>query len=183
MEIKKKLNWLTKSELSQDIIDRNQRLLYRKTQFRDQLVHHKNPEVTNNNCEYCQKVLKICIKETALHCLFECPKIREIFDHIITDLGLKNYISHPIIPKQVLIWDDGKDQHSPTNLINAVWVILLNEILIKRDTLEQPVFDNISKKIKGEIIASIGAYPHKRISHEVGRLGLMEFMASQQINS
>ena len=32
-DVSKKLSWLTKCELSQDIIDRNQRLIYRKTQF------------------------------------------------------------------------------------------------------------------------------------------------------
>ena len=49
--------------------------------------------------------------------------------------------------------------------------------------LEQPNFDNVSNSVKGELIASIRAYPNKKISHEVGKLGLMEFMASQQINS
>ena len=102
---------------------------------------------------------------------------------MIDSLGLKNHIGTPITPKQVIIWDEGKDQQSPINLTNAIWVILVNEILSRRDTLEQLNFENVSKKVKGEILASIGAYPHKKISHEVGRLGLMEFMASQQINS
>ena len=49
--------------------------------------------------------------------------------------------------------------------------------------LEKPNFDNVSNKVRGELIASTGAYPYKRISTEAGKLGLMEFMASQQINS
>ena len=54
-DVNKKLEWLSKSELSQDIVDRNQRLLYRKTQFRDQLVHHNNPDIKDNFCEHCLK--------------------------------------------------------------------------------------------------------------------------------
>ena len=46
-DVNKSLQWLSKAELSQDDIDRKQRLLYRKTQFRDQLSHH-DPLVTEN---------------------------------------------------------------------------------------------------------------------------------------
>ena len=69
------------------------------------------------------------------------------------------------------------------NLTNAIWTIIVNEILTNRVNLEQPNFDNVSNTVRGELIASIRAYPHKNISHEVGKLGLMDFMASQQINS
>ena len=102
---------------------------------------------------------------------------------MINSLKLNNQIGTPITPKQVIIWDEGKSQQSPINLTNAIWVIIVKEILSKRETLEQLNFENVSKKVKGEILASIGAYPHKKISNEVGRLGLMEFMASKQINS
>ena len=51
-----------------------------------------------------------------------------------------------------------------------------------KQTLEEFNIDE-SNTVRGEIIASIRAYPYKKISHEVGKLGLMEFMASQQINS
>ena len=102
---------------------------------------------------------------------------------MINSLNLNNLIGTPITPKQVIIWDDGKNQESPINLTNAIWVIIINEILSNRETLEQPSFDNVSIKVRGEIIASIVAYPYKKISTEIGKLGLMEFMASQQINS
>ena len=51
------------------MVDRNQRLIYRKTQFRDQLVHHNNPDVKDNFCEYRLKTNKDKIKETAPHML------------------------------------------------------------------------------------------------------------------
>ena len=102
---------------------------------------------------------------------------------MINSLNLNNLIGTPITPKQVIIWDEGKSQQSPINLANAIWAIIINEIMTNRETLEQPNFDNVSNKVRGEIIASIGAYPYKKISTEIGKLGLMEFMASQQINS
>ena len=40
-----------------------------------------------------------------------------------------------------------------------------------------------AKSVKGEIISSIRAYPNKSISREVGRLSLLQFMASKSFNS
>ena len=102
---------------------------------------------------------------------------------MVNSLNLNNLIGLPITPKQVIIWDEGKSQQSPLSLTNAIWTIIINEILINRVNLEQPNFDNVSNIVKGELIASTRAYPHKKISHEVGKLGLVEFMAPQQINS
>ena len=52
-EVNQKLNWLSNSELSQDIIDRAQRFIYRKTQFNDQLCKYAKSGVTSNICSYC----------------------------------------------------------------------------------------------------------------------------------
>ena len=62
------LHWLSRAELSEDDIDKKQRLLYRKTQFRDQLSHH-DPSVTDNFCQICKKHRQINKKETAKHAL------------------------------------------------------------------------------------------------------------------
>ena len=155
----------------------------RKTQFRDQLVHHGCQNVTDNFCQYCKKVLQINIKETALHCLWECSKSKGIYEKIISELELENIIAFPLTPKQVIIWDDGKNENSPLNLVNAIWTITINEILRARPINEILKHEVIAKKIKGEIVSSVRAYPNKKISSEIGRLGLMEFMASQKINS
>ena len=53
-DINKSLRWLSKSELGQKEIDKKQRLLYRKTQFRNQLSHH-DPTIVDNNCKICKK--------------------------------------------------------------------------------------------------------------------------------
>ena len=52
-EVNQKLNWLSNSELSQDIIDRAQRFIYRKTQFNDQLCKYTKSGVTSNICSFC----------------------------------------------------------------------------------------------------------------------------------
>ena len=77
IEVNKKLHWLRNSELSQDIVDRQQHLLYRKTQFRDQLSKYPQSGITTNKWEYCLIYAKISIKETPSHCLFFVLKFRE----------------------------------------------------------------------------------------------------------
>ena len=76
IEVNKKLHWLRNLELSQDIVDRHQRLLYRKTQFCDQLSKYPQSGITSNNCEYCLTYAKTNIKEVPAHCLFFCPKVQ-----------------------------------------------------------------------------------------------------------
>ena len=44
-------------------------------------------------------------------------------------------------------------------------------------------FIKVAKVVKGEIITSIKAYPNKPISRVIGRLGLIDFMASNSFNS
>ena len=39
--------------------------------------------------------------------------------------------------------------------------------------------NNIDRKIKGEIITIIKAYPRKQVSQEIGKLNLSQFSASQ----
>ena len=59
--------------------------------------------------------------------------------------------------------------------------IIVNEILINRTSLEKIDFERVTKIVKGEIIASIKAYSNKVLSREIGKLGLMEFLASQPV--
>ena len=178
VEVNKKLNWLRNSELSQDIVDRHQRLLYRKTQFNDQLSKYPQSGITSNNCEYCQIHGKNSIKEVPAHCLFFCPKIQGIYDHVITSLNLEHLIPLPATPKRTLIWDENTKAQ---NLSNAIWTIIVNEILKNRSSLEKIDFDRITKIVKGEVVASCIAYSNKNLSREIGRLGLLEFLASQPV--
>ena len=151
IEVNKKLHWLQNSELSQDIVDRHQRLLYRKTQFRDQLSKYPQSGITSNKCEYCLTYAKTSIKEIAAHCLFFCPKIQGIFDHIVLSLKLEHLIPLPTTPKHTLIWDEN---NKAQNLANAIWTITMNEILENRTSLEKIDFDRVTKIVKGEIVAN-----------------------------
>ena len=178
LEVNKKLNWLKNSELSQDIVDRHQRLLYRKTQFNDQLSKYPQSGVTSNNCEYCLLHEKKNIKEVASHCLFYCPKIQGIYDHVVTSLNLQHLIPLPTTPKRTLIWDEN---NAAKNLSNAIFTIVANEILRNRSSMDKLDFDKIKLTVKSEIIASINAYSNKNLSREIGRLGLVDFLASKPV--
>ena len=81
-------------------------------------------------------------------------------------------------PKHTLIWDENTKAQ---NLSNAIWTIIVNEILKNRSSLEKIDFDRVTKIVKGEVVASCNAYSNKNLSSEIGRLGLIEFMASQPV--
>ena len=128
--------------------------------------------------EYCLIYEKKYIKEVPAHCLFFCPKVQGIFDHFITSLKLEHLIPLPVTPKRTLIWDEN---NKAQNLANAIWTITVNEILKNRTSLEKIDFDRVTKIVKGEVVASCNAYSNKNLSREIGRLGLIEFMASQLV--
>ena len=81
-------------------------------------------------------------------------------------------------PKRTLIWDENTKAQ---NLSNAIWTIIVNEVLKNRSSLEKIDFDRIVKIVKGEVVASCNAYSNKNLSREIGRLGLLEFLASQPV--
>ena len=124
--INKNLHWLSKAELSQDEIEKKQRLLYRKTQFRDQLSHH-DPTINDNFCQYCLNTEIIRIKETAKHALWDCSSLNNLYKNLAIELEIEDLITYPISAKKVIIWDAGKDQNSPVNLLNVIWTITVNE--------------------------------------------------------
>ena len=81
-------------------------------------------------------------------------------------------------PKRTLIWDEN---NKAQNLANAIWTVTVNEILENCTSLEKIDFDRVTKIVKGEIVASCMAYSNKNLSREIGRLGLIDFMASQPV--
>ena len=178
VEVNKKLKWLSYSELSQDIVDRAQRFIYRKTKFNDQLSKYAKSGVTSNICSYCFLTEKKQIKETPLHCVYSCIKVQGIYDYVIRSLHLEDIIPLPTTPKRTLIWDE--DCKAP-HLANAIWTIITNEILTYRNITEKLDFDKVKNVVKGEIIASITAYSNKNLSREIGKLGLLEFFASYPV--
>ena len=77
-----------------------------------------------------------------------------------------------------LIWDEN---NTAQNLANAIWTIIVNEILVNRTSLDKMDFERVRKIVKGEIISSIKAYSNKILYREIGKLGLIEFLASQPV--
>ena len=175
MDVNNKLKWLANCELPQDIVDRVQRFIYRKTQFNDQLCHYERSGVTSNNCSFCFKTEQLQKKETPLHCVYLCKKIQGIYDYIIRSLCLEDTVTLPTTPKRTLIWDS---ESRATHLANAVWTIVLNEILTHRVVIEKLDFERVKNVVKSEIVSSITAYSNKNLSREIGKLGLHEFLAS-----
>ena len=50
-----------------------------------------------------------------------------IFDNTVDALNLGHLFTHPITPKGALIWDEN---NTAQNLANAIWTIIVNEILV-----------------------------------------------------
>ena len=105
-------------------------------------------------------------------------KVQGIYDHVVRSLQLDNIIPLPTTPKRSLIWD--ADCKAP-NLANAIWTLILNEILTHRNLTEKLDYEKVKNVVKGEIIASITAYSNKNLSREIGKLGLMDFLASYPV--
>ena len=110
-----------------------------------------------------------------MHCVYSCIKVQGIYDYVIRSLHLEDTIPLPVTPKRTLIWDT--ESNGP-QLANAIWMIILNEILTNRSINEKLDFDRVKNIVRGEIIANITAYSNKNLSREIGKLGLREFLAS-----
>ena len=110
-----------------------------------------------------------------MHCVYLCTKIQGIYDYIIKSLCLEDIITLPTTPKRTLIWDS---ESKATHLANAIWTIILNEILTHRVVIEKLDFERVKNVVKSEIVSSIAAYSNKNLSREIGKLGLQEFLAS-----
>ena len=84
----------------------------------------------------------------------------------------------PTTPKRTLIWDEN---NNAKNISNAIFTIIVNEVLKNRSSLDKMDFDRTTRIVKGEVVASINAYSNKNLSREIGRLGLLDFLASQPV--
>ena len=113
-----------------------------------------------------------------MHCVYSCIKVQGIYDYVIRSLHLEDIIPLPATPKRTLKWDT---ESKAPQLANAIWTIILNEILTNRCINEKLDFEKVKNVVKGEIIASITAYSNKNLSREIGKLGLRDFLASYPV--
>ena len=79
------------------------------------LVKHNNSNIKDNFCEYCLKTANNKIKESPLHCLFDCPKVKGIYECVVSSLKLGNLVSIPVTPKCVIIWDENTNTQKLVN--------------------------------------------------------------------
>ena len=77
-----------------------------------------------------------------MHCVYLCTKIQGIYDDIIKSFCLEDIITLPTTPKRTLIWDS---ESEATHLANAIWTIILNEILTHRVVNEKLDFKKNKK--------------------------------------
>ena len=69
--------------------------IIQKKQFRDQLTHHDNT-VKDNNCVICKKKgKKTAIKECVYHALWQCDKIKDLYENVAKELGTDKYTTFP----------------------------------------------------------------------------------------
>ena len=47
-------------------------------------------------------------KENALHSIWQCEKIKNLYSKVAIELGVDKYTTFPLTAKQVIIWDEGK---------------------------------------------------------------------------
>ena len=111
-----------------------------------------------------KKQKKNSIKEGALYLLWQCEKIKDLYENVAKELGINKYTTFPLTAKQVIIWDEGQNENSPKKLLNAIWTITVNKILRSQNQELKMDFKKVAKAVKGEIVASISAYPNKIVS-------------------
>ena len=93
-------------------------------------------------------------------------KIKDLNENVAKELGIDKYTPFPLTAKQVIKWDEGQNEQSPKNLLNAIWTITVNTILRSQNPELKIDFEKVAKTVKGEIIASfvhiqIKLYPEK----------------------
>ena len=93
---------------------------------------------TDNFCQYCLNTEKLKIKETAKHARWECSSINNLYKNLAKELKVEDLMTYPISAKGVIIWDEGKNQTSPVNLLNVIWTITINEILRLKKSDNKP---------------------------------------------
>ena len=155
--------------------DKKFRLLCRKTQFNNQLNKHN----TNQSpfCEWCQEHLKMDIKESLVHALWDCPKISNIYTNTLQALKIDHLTQLPLSAQQVILYDSFA---TAKNLINSVWILMLCSILTSKYN-NSPINQlKLTNKIKREIRDTNKSYPNRSLNTECRYLSLEDFLASYE---
>ena len=83
--------------------DQKFRLLCRKIQFNNQVNKHNKKQ--SPFCEWCQEHLKMEVKETLVHALWDCPKISDIYTNTLKTLNIDHLKQLPLSAQQVILYN------------------------------------------------------------------------------
>ena len=123
-----------------------------KTQFHNQINKHNKQQ--SPFCEWCQEHLKMDIKESLVHALWDCLK----------------YLTSTLILLK----------HSTSTEINSVWILLICSILTAKYNNSQINSIKLANKIKREIKDTNKSYPNRSLNTECRYLSFEEFLASYE---
>ena len=140
-DIKQSLISLHSPLLPNDIIDYKTRVVLHKTQFR--LMINKYKKEVEPWCQICLRDDGIKINESALHALYDCPKVIEIIGKVAKEFDLVNY-ENVIRPGKTIIntpfIEDGKPDQTKSEYANVIWCTVLKGILNAREKEQTPVY-------------------------------------------
>ena len=131
--IKKSLTYGNSKIISPKLHDRKQRLLQRKTQFRDQLSKHKD---IPDYCEWCKDNLGLEIKETFLHGTYSCSKLYDGPDIVLQHLGMSHLLTEAVSATDLIFYSQTGDIALDT-VLSAIFTIYLYYVHLSRDTNSQ----------------------------------------------
>ena len=136
--------------------DKKFRLLCRKTQFNNQLNKHNT--TVSSLCEHCESNLKTEVTETLVHALWDCPKVRNVYEETLQALNITNLTQLPLTAQQVILYDSFT---TAKTLINSIWLLLICLILNTKYNNTPIKINVIAEKIKREIRDTNKAFPKK----------------------
>ena len=162
--------------------DSKARIMLGKTQFNNQLAHHKRNE-RDKFCDHCKnnegnEDLNFQVEDIE-HALLLCPSVNPIYSHTFEALNLKDHIHNPLKPEHVIFGILPTDLNSKSiAIINTVIMIIISYIMKCRFLKKNPNNNEILEEIRTTFLASVTAYPNRKLATEIKGLDLANFLAS-----
>ena len=163
--------------------DLKARIILAKTQFNNQLSHHKIDE-RDKFCDHCKTGNPTDIPvENAEHALLSCPYVNPIYSQTFWALDLSDHIPSPITAQDVIfgIRGENKPENYPMATINAILMILISYIMKCRFLTKIPNQYEVQEEIRTVFQASITAFPKRKLAMEIKGLDLANFLASNPL--
>ena len=163
--------------------DLKARIMLAKTQFNNQLAHHKR-DGRDKYCDHCKKSSPTDTPvEDAEHALLTCPHVNPIYSQTFEALSLTDHQPSPLNAKDVIfgINDEDKQDSFPTATINTVIMIIISYIMKCRFLGKYPNQFEVNEEIRTTFQASIAAFPKRKLATEIKGLDLANFLASNPL--